>query len=112
MLVLSRKIGEVITIGNSISVTILSFDRGIVRVGIEAPKNITVHRKEVYDKIIEMNKEAAQSDASVLKSALSTMELNLNGSALNGSIIAIADPSGAVAANSAVLNGVHKNGKA
>ncbi len=59
MLVLSRKIGEVITIGNSIKITILSYDRGIVRIGIEAPKDIPVHRKEVYDRIIELNRQAA-----------------------------------------------------
>lgn len=76
MLVLSRKIGEVITIGNSITVTILSFDRGIVRVGIEAPKNIAVHRREVYDKIIEMNKQAVQSDAAALQNAFGTLDLS------------------------------------
>lgn len=71
MLVLSRKIGEVITVGSSVKVTVLSFDRGIVRLGIEAPKSIPVHRKEVYDKIIEINKQAAQSEISALKDALS-----------------------------------------
>ncbi len=71
MLVLSRKIGEVVTVGSTVKVTILSFDRGIVRLGIEAPKNVPVHRKEVYDKIIEMNRQAAKTDLSSLKSALS-----------------------------------------
>lgn len=59
MLVLSRKTGEVITIGNDIKITVVNIDRGIVRLGIEAPQSIVVHRKEVYDKIIESNKEAA-----------------------------------------------------
>jgi carbon storage regulator len=71
MLVLSRKIGEVITVGSSVKVTVLSFDRGIVRLGIEAPKSIPVHRKEVYDRIIEINKQAAHSEVSALKDALS-----------------------------------------
>lgn len=71
MLVLSRKIGEVITIGNSVKVTVLSFDRGIVRLGIEAPKNIAVHRKEVHDKIVEINKKAASTDIGDLKNAMS-----------------------------------------
>lgn len=70
MLVLSRKIGEVITVGSSVKVTVLSFDRGIVRLGIEAPKSIPVHRKEVYDKIIELNRQASKTDLSSLKSAL------------------------------------------
>lgn len=67
MLVLSRKIGEVVTIGNSVKITVLSFDRGIVRLGIEAPKSIPVHRKEVYDKIIELNQQAARTELNNLK---------------------------------------------
>lgn len=71
MLVLSRKIGEIITIGNSVRVTVLSYDRGVVRLGIEAPKTVPVHRKEVYDKIIELNKAAAKTELSALREALS-----------------------------------------
>lgn len=71
MLVLSRKIGEVITIGSSITVKILSFDRGVVRIGIEAPKTISVHRKEVYDKIVEMNIQATKTQLRALKEAIS-----------------------------------------
>ncbi len=70
MLVLSRKIGEVITVGNSVKITVLSFDRGVVRLGIEAPKNIPVHRKEVHDKIIEMNRQAARTQINDLKNAI------------------------------------------
>ena len=71
MLVLSRKIGEVITVGSSVKVTVLSFDRGVVRLGIEAPKSIAVHRKEVHDKIVEMNKQASKTQFIALKNALS-----------------------------------------
>lgn len=71
MLVLSRKIGEVITVGNSVEVTVLSFDRGIVRLGINAPRDIAVHRKEVHDKIVEINKQAISTDIGDFKSALS-----------------------------------------
>lgn len=77
MLVLSRKIGEVITIGNSIKITILSYDRGIVRVGIEAPKEIPVHRKEVYDRIIDLNRQAAQVTPDTLKSAIGCLQQNM-----------------------------------
>lgn len=70
MLVLSRKIGEIVTIGSSVKITVLSFDRGIVRLGIEAPKSIPVHRKEVYDKIIEVNQRASKSEISTIKKAL------------------------------------------
>lgn len=70
MLVLSRKSGEVINIGNNIRITVIGCDRGIVRVGIDAPKDIPVHRKEVYDKIIEMNKSAAKTNAADLRAAM------------------------------------------
>lgn len=104
MLVLSRKIGEVITIGNSITVTILSFDRGIVRVGIEAPKNISVHRKEVYDKIIDMNKQAAKTDVAALKNAIGSLDLQLpassGGNTANGVLPVVEQ----------ALNGVYRNG--
>jgi carbon storage regulator len=76
MLVLSRKIGEVITIGNSIKITILSYDRGIVRVGIEAPKDVPVHRKEVYDRIIELNRQAAGATPDALKQAIGCLQQN------------------------------------
>ncbi|MFM8569628.1 MAG: carbon storage regulator CsrA [Candidatus Kapaibacterium sp.] len=78
MLVLSRKIGEVITIGNSITVQVLSFDRGIVRIGIEAPKNIAVHRREVFDKIIEMNMQAVQTDTEAIQNAFGSLDLELS----------------------------------
>lgn len=77
MLVLSRKIGEVITIGNSVRIKVLSFDRGIVRLGIEAPKTVPVHRKEVYDKIIELNRQASKTEVSALKTILSETKLEL-----------------------------------
>ncbi len=75
MLVLSRKIGEVITIGSSVQIKVLSFDRGIVRLGIEAPRKIPVHRKEIYDKIIELNKIAARTEFNALKNAISNAKI-------------------------------------
>ncbi len=74
MLVLSRKVGEVITIGNAIKITILSYDRGIVRVGIEAPKDIPVHRKEVYDRIIELNRQATNVTPDALRNAIGCLQ--------------------------------------
>ncbi len=78
MLVLSRKIGEQITIGNQVKVTVLSFDRGIVRLGIDAPKSISVHRKEVHDKIVEVNQKAIQTKTNVLKSVIASKKLQIN----------------------------------
>ncbi len=51
MLVLTRLEGESIRIGEDIVVTILSSDRGKIRVDIEAPRDIPVHRQEVYEQI-------------------------------------------------------------
>lgn len=78
MLVLSRKIGEVVTVGTSVKITILSYERGVVRLGIEAPKSIPIHRKEVYDKIIEINRQAAKTELTALKNAISLGGLNIN----------------------------------
>lgn len=69
MLVLSRKTGEVITIGNDIKITLVSIDRGVVRLGIEAPRDVPVHRKEVYDRIVELNRQAATSDVASIQQA-------------------------------------------
>jgi len=50
MLVLSRKPGEAIMVGD-VTVTVVEFRNGKVRLGIEAPKEMPVHRREVYDRI-------------------------------------------------------------
>lgn len=55
MLVLNRKIGEGIVIGNNIEVKILDIQENRVKVGIEAPRQINILRKEVYDEIVSEN---------------------------------------------------------
>jgi len=67
MLVLSRKTGESIMIGDQIEVKILSVDGDQVKLGIVAPKSVKVHRSEVYEAIQEQNKEAMQASPDVLK---------------------------------------------
>lgn len=51
MLILSRKLGEKIMIGESIVLTVVSIDRGKIRVGIEAPRSVEIHRQEIYEKV-------------------------------------------------------------
>ena len=51
MLILTRRVGEVLHIGDDITVTPLGIKGNQVRLGIEAPKDVEVHRSEVYDKI-------------------------------------------------------------
>jgi len=58
MLILTRKLGETITIGDDIAVTILEIKGGQVKVGVEAPRVIPVHRGEVYRLIREQNQQA------------------------------------------------------
>jgi carbon storage regulator len=58
MLVLTRKLGESVTIGDDIKITILGVRGRQVRLGIIAPQKVTIHREEVYFKIQEENKRA------------------------------------------------------
>ena len=51
MLILTRRHGEAVKIGSDVSVTILGIGSGQVRVGIDAPLAIPVHREEIYDRI-------------------------------------------------------------
>ncbi len=51
MLVLSRKLSEKIVIGDNIVVTVVELAGGKVRLGIEAPRDVSVHRKEIYEAI-------------------------------------------------------------
>jgi len=51
MLILTRRIGETLVIGDDIKVTILNVKGQQVRIGVDAPKNISVHREEIYNKI-------------------------------------------------------------
>lgn len=61
MLVLTRKLGQKIIIGDRIVITIVKVDDFRVQIGIEAPREIPVFRKEVIDKIGDMNKQAMRS---------------------------------------------------
>lgn len=51
MLILTRRTGETLNIGDQIQVTVLGINRNQVRIGINAPKSVSVHREEIYEKI-------------------------------------------------------------
>ncbi|MGN0412686.1 MAG: carbon storage regulator CsrA [Lachnospiraceae bacterium] len=58
MLALSRKKGEALVVNNDIEITILEIKGDQVKIGISAPKNVPIYRKEVYVQIQEANKES------------------------------------------------------
>ena len=61
MLILTRKLGESITIGDDIKVSVLGVHGRQVRLGIDAPLNVIVHREEVYVRIRQENRDASKS---------------------------------------------------
>jgi carbon storage regulator len=65
MLILTRKLGESITIGDDIKITFLDIKGKQLRIGVEAPRNVSVHRGEIYQMIQEQNLQAAASDMKV-----------------------------------------------
>jgi carbon storage regulator len=69
MLVLTRKKSESIVIGNNIRIHIVDIRGEKVRIGIEAPKDVSVFRDEIYEEIIKQNIEAAKVSTSVLDKA-------------------------------------------
>ena len=65
MLVLSRKPGESIVIGNSIRIKIVELASGAVKLGIEAPPEVSIYREELYDEIASVNRAALQEPGSL-----------------------------------------------
>lgn len=73
MLILTRKPGEGIVIGDDIRITIVEIKGGGIRIGIDAPADRKIYRQEVYDRICQENKEATQwniADLDALSAAL------------------------------------------
>ena len=60
MLILTRRVGESLMIGNDVTVTVLGVKGNQVRIGINAPKDVEVHREEIYTRIHNGDQPAAQ----------------------------------------------------
>lgn len=67
MLIITRKKGESLMIGDDIEITISKIDDGSVKIGINAPKNISIVRKELYEEVENENKQATKIDIELLK---------------------------------------------
>ncbi|NEZ45865.1 carbon storage regulator CsrA [Clostridium niameyense] len=67
MLVISRKKGESLLIGEDIEITVVKLDDGSVKLAIDAPKELIILRKELYREVEEENKKATTFDPSILK---------------------------------------------
>lgn len=61
MLALTRKVGEKIVIGEDIVITVVDIKGDNIRLGIDAPKEVKIYRKEIFDAIVAENKQAAVS---------------------------------------------------
>lgn len=66
MLILNRKAGESIIIGEDIEITILEIEEGRIKIGIDAPRDINILRKEIYIDITEENKKSLEIDSDIL----------------------------------------------
>ena len=65
MLILTRRVGETVYIGHEVQVTVLGIKGDQVRVGINAPKSVAVHREEIYERIKRAVHESAPEAAPV-----------------------------------------------
>lgn len=75
MLVLTRKLGENIRIGDVIKITVLEVRSGQVKLGIDAPPEVKVHREEIYARIQAENRRAAASSPDALRDAARDLSL-------------------------------------
>jgi carbon storage regulator len=62
MLVLGRGVGQTIMIGNDVAITVLGIQGNQVRIGVNAPKQLSVHREEIYERVQQERTDSARSD--------------------------------------------------
>lgn len=62
MLILTRRIGEALMVGNDVSITVLGVKGNQVRLGIDAPKDVAVHREEIFQKIQDNEPQSKDSE--------------------------------------------------
>ena len=62
MLILTRRVGEKLIIGENVTVTVLGVKGHQVRIGIDAPRDVTVHREEIYQRVLKEQKSLKKSN--------------------------------------------------
>ncbi len=67
MLILTRRVGETVMIGNEVTVTVLGVKGNQVRIGVNAPKDVAVHREEIYERIKREEDHNGHSPGLVVK---------------------------------------------
>ncbi|MCP1727465.1 carbon storage regulator [Natronospira proteinivora] len=63
MLILTRRVGETVMIGDEVTVTVLGVKGNQVRIGVNAPKDVAVHREEIYERIRQESEGGENSDS-------------------------------------------------
>ncbi len=64
MLILTRRVGETLMIGDDVTVTVLGVKGNQVRIGVNAPRDVAVHREEIYERIKSEQRQQQQASAS------------------------------------------------